>query len=116
MPKGMFTGCIHHPSVEAIVHCRQCATPVCGACMVPGPTGRFCSIECREKNEIFIKKAQDCDVVKKRGGGFSHGIVKLAGRVVVLLATAFALGVAGTVFEIPGLSDLTRTVRGMIGF
>lgn len=116
MPQGMPTGCINHPGVEAVARCRQCSTPVCNACVVGGPTGRFCSFECREKHEKFVKDAQGCELGKKRGGGFSRSLRSLVSSAVVLGAVLLALGVVCTIFEVPVLSGLTRTVRGMIGF
>ncbi len=116
MPKGMFTGCIHHPAVVAVAHCHQCAKPVCGGCVVVGPTGKFCSSECRDKHERFMKNAQGRDLVGNPGGGFLHVVRKAVGRVVALAVLLFALGVIGTFFEVPMLSEWTRTLRGMIGF
>jgi hypothetical protein len=116
MPRALATGCIHHPAVEAVAHCHQCSTPVCGACVVAGPTGKFCSFGCREKHEQFMKNAQDCDISRKPGGGFSRAVRKLAGYLVFLAALLFCLGILGAIYEVPVLSDLTRTVRGMIGF
>ena len=115
MPKGMSTACIHHPAVEAVAHCHQCSTPVCGRCVVAGPTGKFCSFECREKHEQFMNNAKGCDVSGKQGGGFSRAVRKLAGYLVFLAAVLFCLGLLCTMYEVPVLSDLTRTVRGMIG-
>ena len=53
---------------------------------------------------------------KKRGGGFSRSLRKLAGRLVVLAAALFVLGVVCSMFEVPVLSGLTRMVRGFDGF
>ena len=115
MPKALATGCIHHPAVEAVAHCHQCSTPVCGACVVAGPTGKFCSFECSEKYGKFMKNAQDCDLARKPGGGFSRAVRVLIGRLVFLAAVLFCLGLAGARYEVPVLSDLTRAVRGMLG-
>ncbi len=115
MPKGKFTACIHHPAVEAIAHCHQCSTPVCGRCVVAGPTGRFCSFECREKHEQFVEKARDCDVNGKQGGRFSRAVRKLFGYLVFLAAVLFCLGILCTMYEVPLLSEWTRAVRGIIG-
>ncbi len=116
MPQGMPTGCINHPGVEAVARCRQCATPVCNACVVAGPTGRFCSFECREKHEKFVKDAQGCELGKRPRGGFSRTLRSLVSSAVVLAAVLLALGVVCTFFEVPVLSDLTRMVRGRVGF
>jgi hypothetical protein len=83
---------------------------------VGGPTGRFCSFECREKHEKFVKDAQGCELGKKRGGGFSRTIRSLASSAVVLAAVLLALGVVCSFFEVPVLSALTRMVRDRIGF
>ncbi len=116
MPQQLPTGCINHPGIEAIARCRQCATPVCNGCVVAGPTGRFCSFECREKHEQFTRDAQGCELAGKRGGGFTRTLRKMVGRVVVLAAALFVLGVVCSMFEVPVLSGLTRMVRGFVGF
>ena len=115
MPKALATGCIHHPAVEAVAHCHQCSKPVCGACVVIGPTGRFCSFECQEKHEQFMKKAQSCDLGRQPRGGFGRAMRSLAGRLVFLAVALACLGILCTMFEVPVLSEWTRTVRGMIG-
>jgi len=84
--------------------------------VVGGPTGRFCSFECREKHEKFVKDAQGCELGKKRGGGLSRTIRSLVSSAVVLAAVLLALGVVCSLFEVPVLSGLTRMVRGRIGF
>lgn len=74
-----FSGCINHPAVEAVARCKQCGKPVCGACVVIGPTGRFCSEDCRERHAEFIKRAQVFD--SKRGPGTN--LVSLLTRTLV---------------------------------
>jgi len=115
MPKALATGCIHHPAVEAVAHCHQCSKPVCGACVVAGPTGKFCSFECQDRHAQFMKNAQGCELKGKPGGGFSRVVRRLMGQLVFLAVALACLGILCTMFEVPVLSDWTRTVRGMIG-
>lgn len=108
------TWCIHHPNMEAVNRCKQCTTPTCHKCTVMGPTGKFCSENCRNTHEAFIRSAQALNT-KTRSAFF----VKLRSRIgtlIVLAGMLFAAGVVGTVFYIPVLSELTLKVRGIIGF
>lgn len=113
MLEGTKSACINHPGVEATVRCKQCGRPVCDACVVTGPTGRFCSQPCKQKHEAFYQKAQGMD-----GKARSSFFIKLKGLlsgVIILVAVLAAVGVVATVVEIPLLSDLTRQVRALIG-
>jgi len=111
--KGTESGCINHPGIEATHRCKQCNKPVCDACVVPGPTGRFCSTACKEKHEAFTRQAQRMEG-RARSGLFVK-LRKLAGALLLVLAVCLALGVIGTVFTVPVLSDIVYQVRGIIG-
>lgn len=111
---GVGSVCVNHPSVEAVGRCKQCSKPFCSACKIQGPTGFFCSAECKQKHEVFVKRAQELDV-KKRGIGVGYFLGRITGLAVALLIIAVVLGVVGTVFELPVLSDLVRNVRANIG-
>jgi hypothetical protein len=79
-----------------------------------GPTGKFCSENCRNIHEAFIRRAQETNTTAR-----STFFVKLRRNVASLLyivVVLFAAGVVGTVFYIPVLSELTLRVRGMLGF
>ncbi len=113
MLDGTQSGCINHPGVESTVRCKQCGKPVCDTCVQSGPTGRFCSADCRQKHETFYQQAQQLD--GKGGSGTFTKVKKLVGALIVLAVALAAVGVVATVFELPVLSDITRQVRGMIG-
>lgn len=107
------TGCIHHPNMQAVNRCKQCTVPTCHKCTVVGPTGKFCSENCKNIHEAFIRRSQELNT--KAGSAF---FVKLRSAVATLLfvvVVLFAAGVVGTVFYIPVLSELTVRVRGLIG-
>jgi hypothetical protein len=107
------TGCIHHPNMQAINRCKQCTVPTCHKCTVVGPTGKFCSENCKNIHEAFIRRSQELNTRAS-----STFFVKLRSRVATLLfivVVMFAAGVVGTVFYIPVLSELTVRVRGLIG-
>jgi len=108
------TWCIHHPNMEAVNRCKQCTTPTCHKCTVIGPTGKFCSENCRNTHEAFIRSAQATTTWAR-----SAFFVKLRGRIgslIVLAGIVFAGVVVGSVFEIPLLSPLAWKIRGIIGF
>ena len=111
---GTASGCINHPSVEAVGRCKQCSKPICAACKIPGPTGVFCSAECKQKHEVFVKRAQELDV-KKGGLGIGYILSRIVGWAVALLIIAIVLGVVGTIFSVPVLSPLVQSVRNSIG-
>ena len=106
--------CLNHPGVEAVGRCKQCSKPFCNACRIQGPTGYFCSAECRQKHEIFVKRAQELDV--KRGGlGVGFFLKRILGLAVAILIIAIVLGVVGSVVETPVLTPLVGSVRNAIG-
>lgn len=106
--------CIKHPGVEAVGRCKQCGKPFCNACKEQGPTGYFCSAECKQKHETFVQRAQQLE--QRRGGtGFGYRIRRFFGFAAAVLVIAIVLGVVGTLFEVPVLSNLVRSVRGSIG-
>ena len=113
MLEGSQSGCINHPGVEATVRCKQCARPVCDACVVQGPTGRFCSVPCKEKHQAFIQQAQQLD--GKARSGFFVRVRNLVGALVIIAAVLVAVGVVATMFDVPILVDIVDKVREVIG-
>ena len=110
------SNCINHPVAPAKARCKQCGKPVCGVCIVAGPTGQFCSDACREKHELFIGQTKEYDVkARSTGLGILHRFWKLLGGLLGLSAVLFTLGVIATIVEIPVLSGIVRIVRGFIG-
>ena len=107
------TGCIHHPNMQAVNRCKQCTVPTCHKCTVVGPTGKFCSENCKNIHEAFIRRSQELNT--KAGSVFFVKIRKLLTTLLFLVVVMFAAGVVGTVFYIPVLSELTARVRGLIG-
>jgi hypothetical protein len=111
---GVGSVCVNHPSVESVGRCKQCSKPFCNACKIQGPTGFFCSAECKQKHEVFVKRAQELDV-KKGGLGLGYFLSRIVGWAVAILIIAVVLGVVGTIFAIPVLSPLVLNVRHSIG-
>lgn len=113
MLEGTSSGCINHPAVEAVARCKQCGRPVCGACMVPGPTGRFCSDSCKEKHEKFIQRAQELNQTSRRTGDFRK-IKRLLVKLVIYLVAIGALGFVSIYFEIPVLAHAFRRILSFL--
>ena len=105
--------CINHPGKEALNRCKQCGAPTCHKCTVPGPTGKFCSENCRSIHEAFIQRAQALQS-KAPGTGFLK-IRKTLGSLLFVAAVLLAAGVVGTVFYIPVLSELVQLLRRITG-
>lgn len=108
MALGTDSGCINHPGVEAVIRCKQCGRPACSSCRVKGPTGDFCSEECKEKHQGFIQRAQHMDSMKKAKRGIPFG--RWIRKIIVWAVVLIFLVALGSVFgiEIPFLSPLVR--------
>ena len=113
MLKATSSGCINHPGVEAVTRCKQCGRPVCGACVESGPTGHFCSTDCRDKHQAFYVRAQQLEG-KARGSGFIK-VKKLITWLITAAVVCAVLGLISTLYYIPVLSDLTARIRAIIG-
>ena len=114
MALGIASGCINHPGVDAAARCKQCNKPVCSACVVKGPTGNFCSQACKEKHETFVQRAATMDSMR-RPSTLGTKLKRLIGKLIVILILLVALGVAGSLIDIPVLTKVVNTVRGIIG-
>jgi hypothetical protein len=113
MLKGTATACPNHPGIEATVRCKQCSRAVCQACAIQGPTGLFCSEACRDKHQLFYQRAQAMD--GKARSSFFAKFRSLLTTVIVCAAVLGALGVVGSLFQIPILTPLTYYFRDIIG-
>lgn len=103
----MASGCINHSAVEAVARCKQCGKPVCGQCVVKGPTGSFCSESCQQKNEMFTKKARDLEKKGNMGPGAASG-GSMIGKIVALLVVLAILAVAAAYLNVPVVGPLVR--------
>ena len=111
MPQAIGSGCINHPSVEAAGRCKQCGKPFCSACEVQGATGRFCSDPCKDRHEVFVKRAAKLDDMRRTSGVFG----KLVDRFKKVAVFAVALLIIGVVlhflnFNVPILSGIIESV------
>lgn len=104
------SSCLNHPTIEAIGRCKQCNKPFCGACRVKGPTGNFCSDECKASHEAFIRHAKALEDMKGAASGIH--VFRLLKNVALLAVGAVILAVAATIMgvEIPVVSDFLRNI------
>jgi hypothetical protein len=113
MAIGTESGCINHPAIEAVGRCKQCGKPFCGTCRVQGPTGNFCSEDCKSKHEVFTQRAQQLDTMS-RSGGFLNKLWFLGKKIIVFalffLAVAVALHFIG--LNVPVVSPVIRNIMG----
>lgn len=109
MASGVSSGCVNHPGIEAVARCKACIKPVCNTCVVKGPTGVFCSPECKQKNEAFVSRAQQLDQMRRRPSLITK-FKGLIGTALILTLVVFAATFVATYFgiEIPVLSDIVR--------
>jgi hypothetical protein len=81
---------------------------------VKGPTGNFCGQECKQKHESFTQRAATMDAMRKPSSLMAK-LKRLVGKLIVVLILLVGLGVLGTLVEIPVLTPIVETVRGIIG-
>ena len=111
MSSGLLSGCINHPSIESVGRCKQCGKPFCGTCEILGPTGKFCSDPCKQRHEVFVKRASKLDDMRRTSGVFGKlmdRLKKLAVFAAAILIVAVVVHFFGV--EVPVLSDLIRNV------
>ena len=113
MLKGTESACINHVHVHATVRCKQCSRPICDACIVPGPLGRYCSQACKEKHETFHQRVQKMDA--KAGTASFTKVKTVITTLIILGAVLFAVGFIASTVEIPIVSEITYKVREAIG-
>lgn len=104
---GTLSGCINHPSIEAVGRCKQCGKPFCGTCEVLGATGKFCSEACGKRHEVFVGRAAKLDDMRRTSGFFGKLIDRLkkflffaAGALIICVVLHF-LGI-----NVPIVSDI----------
>lgn len=97
------SSCLNHPTVAAIGRCKQCGKPFCGTCEIKGPTGNFCSDECKGRHETFVQRAGKLDDMKKARWGVGAILKKSVILSVIVVAAAAGAHFMG--FEIPVLSE-----------
>ncbi len=116
MLDGRLSSCINHPGVSATARCKQCGKPLCPACTVSTPLGTFCSDVCREKFENFSKRVQELEQRSSKAkwnvGVYVRKILSFLISVAVILVL---LGVIGTIFNVPVLSQWVYVIRAWIG-
>ena len=112
---GLTSTCLNHPGIEAVGRCKQCGKPFCSACKVMGPTGLFCSDDCKKKHEAFVQRAAQLES-RKASFNLMAKVRKLLGKLIVILILAVFLGVVGVLFpDFPVLGNLVVRVREIIG-
>ncbi len=107
------SGCINHPGMAATHRCKQCSTPMCDSCAVRGPTGVFCSAECKQRHESYMQRAQEMDG-RARGTFFT----KLKGAITWLIVASVAclsMAFVSTKINIPILSGIVQQLRNKFG-
>jgi len=107
------SGCINHPGVEAVARCKQCGKPVCSTCLVTGPTGNFCGMECRDKHQEFMKRAQSLQRTSRGASGL-RSLVSLLIKLIILLVVLGAVCIVAVLVEIPVLTPVVRRVLAFI--
>ena len=111
MSSGTLSGCINHPSIEAVGRCKQCGKPFCSTCEILGPTGKFCSDACMQRHEVFVKRASKLDDMRRTSGVFGKlmdRLKKLAIFAAAILIVAVVIHFLGV--DVPIVSDIIRSI------
>lgn len=104
-------------AVDAIGRCKQCGSPVTQFNKVVGPTGMFCGDECKVNHEAFTQRAGSLERQTKGSFfGIPRFLGKAVGKLIVLAIIIVAIGVVGTIFEIPVLTPMVENFRTRFGF
>jgi len=103
---------------ETLGRCKQCGAPITLANMVKGPTGLFCSPDCRTRHEAFVQKAAQIEQRERPVGGLFFVRLRSALTTLIVLAVlgacaAFLGDLYG--FQIPIVSRLYHVIRQSIG-
>jgi hypothetical protein len=108
---GVESACINHLSIEATHRCKQCGRPVCGACVVPAPTGNFCSEPCRDSYQQFAERAEELErnAPKPKRMWRSRRFVL---RLCILVAVAALVVVLATYmgFDVPVVGEFVKQI------
>lgn len=81
--------CLAHPDRPAVSMCHHCHKPVCAACAVVTPQGKFCSPECGLLFRDFRERAGEL----KKAGELGTG-VKVVLLLLAMVLITFAAGIA----------------------
>ena len=111
MSSGTLSGCINHPSIEAVGRCKQCGKPFCTTCEILGPTGKFCSEACKQRHEVFVKRASKLDDMRG-GGGVLGKLMNRLKKVGIFAAAILIVAVVVHFFgvEVPIVSNMIRSI------
>jgi hypothetical protein len=110
-------GCINHPGVEASARCKMCGKGLCNACRIVGPSGIFCSEDCKKRHEEFIRRAEGLERKQGSSGLFMSRVRNMIGWIIVVVVVAFGVTIAGRFFgfHVPYLSDIVDRFVGSAG-
>ena len=107
MVSGTLSSCINHPSIEATGRCKQCSKPYCDTCAVRGPTGNFCSAECKQRHEVFVQRAAKLDDMRRDTSFFAKAWITIRKLIVfTIVALIIAVVVHYLGYPVPVVSDL----------
>jgi hypothetical protein len=103
-------------NIDVAGRCKQCGKGYTQFDKVSGTTGVFCSEECREKHEAFMKRAAAIDARPRSRPSIGFKLRKLVRSLVTLLILFAFVGVVSVVFNIPVLAPFFVNLRRMTGW
>jgi len=111
--------CARHPSVETVLRCGRCETPICPRCSIPTPVGMRCR-ECAQVrrppmydlNGRYLWRALAAALGLVVAGSFVFDLLLgIAGRSILLLAVLYLLAGAGIAEALSAVANRKRGPR-----
>jgi hypothetical protein len=82
--------CARHPSVETVLRCGRCETPICPKCLVATPVGARCPTCARVKRFALLLKPLEL----ARSIGFALGVAAIGALIFTYLSFLGLIGLA----------------------
>ena len=104
--EGEVLRCARHPSVETVLRCNKCDTPICPRCSIPTPVGTRCPTCAQVRRYSVVAKPRDL-VLGALGGfaaAFAGGVLFLTflGFFGLIAPAVIGFGTGWTVSRVAG--------------
>lgn len=100
--------------MDVIARCKQCGGPITDFNKIMGPTGMFCSEECKQRHEAFTRRAAAIESNRPAHGGLRRFLGSIVGRAVFMFIVLVVIGLAASIFHIPVIGDIVERIPGFM--
>lgn len=98
--------CARHPSVETLLRCGKCGTPICPRCSIPTPVGARCATCAQVRRHAVVGKPRDLALggVAGLAAAFAGGVlfVSFLGFLGLIAPAIVGFGTGWTVSRVSG--------------